>query len=603
MFNKNDDINVDIKVNDSTKKGVDSAKKSMEGLNKTSQQVGKNIEKDLSKGADGASKNMVSAFSKFTDQLKTKMVPAVVGAMKTVFDGLADGINAGFDLASKRAENLNSYLNRMDARHQSFLKGGDVTVSQIEETIKQYEKVLSEVNNAKSAVEEIGEGYGLFGRNLRKRNRAASEAISDESENILSALGLLSAGNTTQGDINIINKYIEGITDEIQHAKKQLTEKLKAEAAANKDSGLLPSDKDVEAEARAKAEKAWAAYKEQLGIEAANKSADSIVSKMFGSGKQYHESTAEVEDIEDAVPRMSASEVAAFEKKYGTGSYLEDAKKNKEKISQIAEEVVVGVNELSNEALDVISNSINNQLEMVQDGLSRVNDQIEESRDIIEGYEDDLQSYQDKLSEASGADAESILANIDAIKQAAAEEKQYLEYKQNQEKRLKNEEAMLNYKQTKANLTNQLLSALGAVALGIANSIAQNPMAGGLPGSAISAAVGAVQTGIISAQLAKLKPQKFAKGGLLEGPSHANGGIPVGNTGIEVEGGEFIINKQASKAFLPLLQAINGVGTNGPRFANGGQLPQMAPKIPDIIVTVTDINKVSSRMAKVKGLV
>jgi hypothetical protein len=59
---------------------------------------------------------------------------------------------------------------------------------------------------------------------------------------------------------------------------------------------------------------------------------------------------------------------------------------------------------------------------------------------------------------------------------------------------------------------------------------------------------------------------KFAKGGLLTGPSHSEGGIksPYG----ELEGGEFVINKRSTQSFLPMLSAINSVGNR--KYANGG---------------------------------
>lgn len=50
---------------------------------------------------------------------------------------------------------------------------------------------------------------------------------------------------------------------------------------------------------------------------------------------------------------------------------------------------------------------------------------------------------------------------------------------------------------------------------------------------------------------------KKEKGGLLEGPSHKQGGMPIVGSNIEVEGGEFVVNKKATKKNLPLLKAIN----------------------------------------------
>ena len=49
----------------------------------------------------------------------------------------------------------------------------------------------------------------------------------------------------------------------------------------------------------------------------------------------------------------------------------------------------------------------------------------------------------------------------------------------------------------------------------------------------------------------------FAKGGIIKGNSHAEGGVHVLGSNIEVEGGEYVINKKATKENLPLLEKIN----------------------------------------------
>ena len=54
-------------------------------------------------------------------------------------------------------------------------------------------------------------------------------------------------------------------------------------------------------------------------------------------------------------------------------------------------------------------------------------------------------------------------------------------------------------------------------------------------------------------------PSKFAQGGLLTGRKHAEGGMatPFG----ELEGGEYVINREATASFLPLLDRINSMGS------------------------------------------
>ena len=91
------------------------------------------------------------------------------------------------------------------------------------------------------------------------------------------------------------------------------------------------------------------------------------------------------------------------------------------------------------------------------------------------------------------------------------------------------------------------------------------------PASYILAAVQAVATGI---QVATIKRQKFARGGILNGPSHSQGGIrtPFG----EMEGGEAIINKTSTSLFKKELSVINEAG-GGVRFATGGIIPTQIP--------------------------
>lgn len=96
-----------------------------------------------------------------------------------------------------------------------------------------------------------------------------------------------------------------------------------------------------------------------------------------------------------------------------------------------------------------------------------------------------------------------------------------------------------------------------------------------------------LQAANTAAQIAVIKSQQFKEGGVLEefanggiaqtggmlrGPSHANGGIPFkvgGRVGFEAEGGEAIINKKSTALFKPILSAINQAG-GGKKFETGG---------------------------------
>ena len=68
--------------------------------------------------------------------------------------------------------------------------------------------------------------------------------------------------------------------------------------------------------------------------------------------------------------------------------------------------------------------------------------------------------------------------------------------------------------------------------------------------------------------------KKAARGMMINGASHANGGVPIStpNGMIEAEGGEIIINKNSSRLFARELSAINQAGGGIPLYAGGGRI-------------------------------
>ena len=99
----------------------------------------------------------------------------------------------------------------------------------------------------------------------------------------------------------------------------------------------------------------------------------------------------------------------------------------------------------------------------------------------------------------------------------------------------------------------------------------------GLSLAAIAASTGARVAAIDQRQFF---PKKFEDGGMVSGPSHAEGGVPFsvqGRGGYEMEGGEFIINKRSASMHRELLERINSSGRTAAvqgtrKFAQGGEV-------------------------------
>jgi hypothetical protein len=122
---------------------------------------------------------------------------------------------------------------------------------------------------------------------------------------------------------------------------------------------------------------------------------------------------------------------------------------------------------------------------------------------------------------------------------------------------------------------------------------------------AFGKAAAAIGAGLIAQNILvetqQYEPVQFERGGLLQGKSHANGGIPMsvgGVGGFEAEGGEAIINKRSTSLFKPLLSAINEAG-GGVKFAQGGLLPtttlsdNMMGELTDLIRGQRDIRVIN----------
>ena len=96
-------------------------------------------------------------------------------------------------------------------------------------------------------------------------------------------------------------------------------------------------------------------------------------------------------------------------------------------------------------------------------------------------------------------------------------------------------------------------SALANVADAITKALTAGPVVGQIL-AGITAAIGLAQVAVIQSQIQQV--QTFARGGLLFGPSHQQGGITLSN-GANVEGGEAIITRNSTQLYRGLLSQVN----------------------------------------------
>lgn len=194
------------------------------------------------------------------------------------------------------------------------------------------------------------------------------------------------------------------------------------------------------------------------------------------------------------------------------------------------------------------------RFEQEQARLEEEYDMLEEAyqkqEELTQKHTDKLADIEDELKTSRGDRRAHLIEQLNAEREAqlaSLQEEQKIE--KEKEINQKKQDA-LEKKRREQEKKNSIVQATINTFTAVTNALAVQPWFVGLALSAVALAMG-------MAQVAQIKKQKYAKGGLLKGNSHANGGIPVGQTGIEVEGDEYVINKNSTKKNLPLIDYIN----------------------------------------------
>lgn len=266
------------------------------------------------------------------------------------------------------------------------------------------------------------------------------------------------------------------------------------------------------------------------------------------------------------------------------------------------------ISELYTRQLDAEQAKLDKQQELLDAELEMIEENLQKQEEVTQEHNDKVNSIEDELKSARGDRRQALIdqlaAERKAQEQSIEKEKQLTEEKKKQaqkQEQLKKQQDALEKKrrqqEKRASITQSIINTFTAVN----NALAVQPWFVGL-------ALSGVALGLGMANVAQISAQQYGKGGKLDGPSHKEGGIPVGNTGITVEGNEYIIRKESTMPNLPLLEYINSSQrrltkddlirfydngktplinrTMTTKFAEGGELPQLSVDVKSLMNNV-----------------
>ena len=433
---------------------------------------------------------------------------------------------------------------------------------------------------------------------------------------------------------------------------------LKLEPAMKDDvlSGILKGqiiDLDKTRERYNELESAYQEYLDSIteGSEQMKAREDAWQLKLEATKQKYGENSMEYKLMVDEKEKSDAAYAMEYEK---VTQQIEDISQKQadlmydyiESIANRTADITKTIQEnVMNPIFDGLSDLFAFQLEEAKEALDEITDLYDKAVEAREQSADRMKEINEELRNDDGA-------NKEALQQRLAEEEVLLVQREEAERALEKEKKKREYevqvaeaKQRKFELGQKLAEGIVNTALGATAALKYGfPL--GPVFAAIITAMGALQTAIIAKQIGNVKmPQKYADGGLIgtEGVnrSHKQGGHRIEGTSIEVEGGEFVVNKKSTDKYYKLIDAINSdnIGlvrkqveiirekriVNDPSkvtmFASGGQINTLTATsairenneiaaITELIkaidfqptVAVTDINRVNRRLVRVQDL-
>jgi len=292
------------------------------------------------------------------------------------------------------------------------------------------------------------------------------------------------------------------------------------------------------------------------------------------------------------------------------GNFFQSIQQYIQAIGQAATSIIQSIGEINDAAFE-------KEIEALDKRTEYYEKQLEKQKELTEKYANDVESIEDELETARGDRRQHLIDQLNAQMQAQRESLAQEKRIEKEQERLAKKREQLEYENEMRKWNQSKLSAAINAALAISNAAVNTWPIPAIPMMALATAVGAAQMAAVAAA----KPKKYADGGLLEGRSHRQGGIPVGNTGIEVEGHEFVTNKRTTSQNLELLQFINKkkrkidlsdmidfyssktkkniTGVKN-MFADGGQLPTLRNDISINNRFIDTMEKYSERAVQVE---
>lgn len=471
------------------------------------------------------------------------------------------------------------------------LKKNEITLeSFIKELAKNYGGELGkQFANDKISLEEFRTYFDRFINDYKEKK----EQINKSEKNRLFSLDVEKAKNDSQAITSVYDKTISTIEAMLSSTQQRYSVRMQSESTDAFGIINLSATKKIAKEAVAE----YGLLKDQL---------EGLLQQIR---TKFQNGEITLEDYEKEIGKLQPLWTKAVDGMQGAIANAPDFGDFLRSIMPYVSQLANGFQNIMSQVSSLMSAEFEAQRQKLDDEIALLEEKYNEMEELEQRHADKINAIEDEISNARGARRDHLVDMYN--EEIAAQRRAFIEkQKLDAEMRRKEEEQKaLERAERKRQNQIQFQQAIVSQALAIMNAFATKPF---VP---VGLAMGALATTLTGVQLVLMKKaqqasERYADGGVIQGKSHAQGGVKVLGGKAEVEGGEYITNKRTTALNQPVLEYINskhrkltaadfidfynGKGNKTiknnfkTKFASGGALPSVSASKSNNIIVVKD---------------
>ena len=204
---------------------------------------------------------------------------------------------------------------------------------------------------------------------------------------------------------------------------------------------------------------------------------------------------------------------------------------------------------------EIQSNKYDKMIDQQEKYIEEYQKMLDKQKEITQEHASAVDSIEDELSTARGDRRQHLIDQLNA--EMAAQRASLAQQKkiEKEKEKAEHKKADLEYAQAVARKRMQESQALINAAMAVSMAAVNSWPIPAIPMMALASAAGAAQYAAVKSQY--IPKPSYGSGGVIQGKSHKEGGVPVLGGRAEVEGGEYITNKVTTAKNVDLLEYIN----------------------------------------------